>query len=826
MNSKAYFTAKYWSVFVLIMILSFSGSRFAYAESELDSLETLLPYANDQQKVDLLNGISFQLKTINAAKAQDYALQAYNLSHKLGYIKGEAYAHILLGIFKKNKSDYKTARYEYLIGLKQSLQARDTATISFALFSMGNLYNLRSDYPHALKYYLMALHLAEKINDQKRISKTLNNIGAIYLDLKDYTKAEQFYLRAYDLEKTLKVDELSLAELSNNLANIYQLQGYHYKSLFYYNNCLDVFRKLGSITDISTVLNNISAVYIARNEAQKAFRFVYEALPLTIQSNDELGQIYSYSNLSKAHLKNHRLDSAEYYGLKSMEIAKKSHFKNEYLTTLEDLSILYEKLNNKDKAYFYLLESRNLEEKIKGSEKTSKMGDLQSNYANLKKTEEIKDLKKENYQNKEEINEKQETIERKNFFILMLILGLVVVILLAALIMYLINLTKQKKEIELGSMRKSNIIDKVNFEIRDPLNAVVGYATLAGESKNMKDLRENLTGIQNSGAELMFVMNNIIHFMEIESGKAKSYPIRFNLLSQLTVLLKNYQKQCAAKGVLFYQMVYPEVPEIIQSDRSKIQCILDNLLNNALKFSNSGIIKFEMSAGQLISRDNQRWVPLKIRISDEGKGMEARILKSVYKPFAQAKNNREGGAGIGLHIVSHFVKLLGGKIQIQSEPNQGTEVTIQLEVNVPSQTENTIVFPEQFTPAPLDILIAQPHQSTEKILTRFLESKGHSCVRVVNGLEALETLHRQLFDLMLIETDLPEMNGMQLVHKIREDMDVEVKSSMKIVAISALSTEEDIQNCLKAGFDRYLVKPVLREDLYNLLDEISRHPNS
>lgn len=807
-------------IFVLILLASIASPKALFAESEIDSLETLLPFANDIQRIDILNALAFQLKGINNQKSLDYATQAYHLSRKLKYEKGEANAHIIFGINKKNKSDYKGARYEYLLALKQSLNIRDTSTIAFAFYSLGNLYNLESNYSKSLRYYLITLHLSEKINDQKRIAKTLNNIGAIYLDLKNYSKAEQYYLRAYDLEKSLNSDELTLAELGNNLANIYLIQGYNHKSLFYYKQSLEVFRKLGSSNDIATALNNIATVYIDRKQEKLALKNIYEAVELNEKYDDKLGLIYSYSNLSKAHLLLKHNDSAEYYALKSNEIAKNSHFKNEYLTTIEDLSILYEKFGNKEKAYFYLRLSKSEEEKIKGAEETSKIADIQSNYTNLKKTEEINHLTKVKQKQAQEIHDKDKALEQRNTYILFLSLGIILIVLIFITVVYIIQLNRKRKEVEQISIRKSNIIDKINTELRDPLNAVLGYSTLASESKNIKDLRDHLSRIQNAGTDLLFVMNNIIHYMEVESGQSKTYPISFNLTSFLTNILKSFQKQCSSSGILFYQMVFPEVPEEIICDRSKIQSIILNLLQNAIQHSGSAIIRFEMSAGEIYEKDGKRKIPIKLRIQDEGIGIDQNIVKNPGRPFHTIKGRKEKSRGIGLYLINHFVQSIGGKMQISSQANQGTEILIQWDCQIVQKPNAFQIATNETHQKTFDILLAQPNNSTEHILTRFLEAKNHRCKTVVNGLEALENIHTQPFDVLIIEIDLAEINGLELVKKIKKDPGIEINPEMKIIALSTISSEDTIQLCLKEGFDFYLVKPVMREELYAVLEEI------
>jgi tetratricopeptide (TPR) repeat protein len=141
------------------------------AENELDSLETLLPYANDVQRVDILNAIALVVKNTNPNQSIDYAKQAFNLSNKLNYEKGRALSHIIFGIHEKRKSDYDKAHTEFLLGLSQALKCKDLYTISLAYHSLGNLANIKGDYPKALRYYLGSLKISEDLQDNRRVSK-------------------------------------------------------------------------------------------------------------------------------------------------------------------------------------------------------------------------------------------------------------------------------------------------------------------------------------------------------------------------------------------------------------------------------------------------------------------------------------------------------------------------------------------------------------------------------------------------------------------------------------------------------------------------------
>ncbi len=812
-------------IVVSLLLLIVMNTRFAKAESELDSLETLLPFANDLQRVDILNAIALAIKNTNSIRSLDFAKQAYNLSNKLNYKKGQALAHIIFGIHQKRKSDYAKAHTEFLLGLSQALICKDAYTISLAYHSLGNLANIKGDYPKALRYYIGSLKLSEQLNDTKRISKTLNNIGGIYLDMENYIKAEEYYLKAYELEK-LCGDELSQAELSNNLGNIYNVGGYQLKAIFYYNNCLEVFKRLGSINDISAVLNNIAGIHISKNQSAKALPYLYEALSLDSRMNDKHSIVSTYQNLCLAHTKLKNKDSALIYAEEGINISKQLHFKREYATSLDMMSKMYQELGDSGKALFYKNEAEIANKEVTGPNKANEMADIQQVYAGKQKQIQIDKLAKDNEAKKIALDEKETSLQRKNVLLIVLCLCIVFLVLSSILIFYLTTANKKRKVLEISSASKSNILNKVNSELRNPLNSIIGLAGIAGESKNMTELKDSLTGIKSSSDELLFVMNNIIHYLQVDSGSFKLFPIKFNLVDNLQPLLKSYQHQCNAKGLLFNQMVYPDVPQYLIADKFKFLSIIDNLLSNAIKFSDKGVIKFEMKAIANSKKNDKHNITIQIKVSDEGVGIESHLLKNICKPNSSAKT-KDTGFGIGLYLANQFAKKMHGKLEVQSKQWQGSEFTVYISVSsVPNEMLNESHFNEAYENKPLQILIAQHNLANQKVLAKMLESKGHICTVVSNGKEALNKLSEKTFDTILMDIQMPILDGLKTVNQIRKDEEYALDKDIPIIAISADADEADIQKCFEVGFNDFLVKPIKREVLIAKIEELQKQKNS
>jgi len=230
-----------------------------------------------------------------------------------------------------------------------------------------------------------------------------------------------------------------------------------------------------------------------------------------------------------------------------------------------------------------------------------------------------------------------------------------ILILISILFFYFLTQKKKTKNLEITSASKSNILNRINHELRTPLNSLINYSYLANESKNLSELREYLSGINASSNDLLFSMNNIVSYLQIDAKNDLVFEEHFDFLEVLKSIFSTFQIQCNQKGILFSQLVSPELPRYLKADKTKITTIIQNLLNNALKFSENGVIKIEIK--HLIQDKIQNYTNCSILISvtDEGKGLNGKTLKDLILNTKKENNN---GFGLGLFIVKKYVEKL------------------------------------------------------------------------------------------------------------------------------------------------------------------------
>ena len=673
----------------------FANYLNAQIESEKDSLESLLPFAKDYQRVDIYIALADIVKQTDTATAINFAQQSFRISNKINYPKGLAGAYLISGFIDRSRSDYKNAKTKYLYAISYAIKSNDFNTISWAYENMGNLYFIQSDYSKAMRYYLGALSKGEKSGNQKRIALAYNQIGSLYMEMKDTFKAEFYYTKAYNILKG-NTNEITFAKISNNLGDIFKYTHKEMKALYYYSQCLEVFKKNNLQADISTVLNNIGMIYLSKRNFKKAFQFVNESYEIDKQKSDYYNTTISSLSLGSIYFETKKIDSALYFSMQAMKMAKANKYTIEFSESCMLLSKIYELKGDNEKALFYSKESA--EKQFLDANKGAEIESINSNYEKDKKDKKIKLLAAENKINKNNIFEKEDNVLHKNTILWVLISVIVFLVIITALFFYILSQNKKRKTLEFSLAAKSNILQRINQELRTPLNSLMNFSFLANESKNLTELRKYLLGINASGSNLNFTMNNIESYLQIESKNNLVVNEPFNLNEKLQSIFKDFQIQCSQKNILFSQLISADLPHFVIADSNKITSIIQNLLYNSLKLSEKGVIKIEIKLLKTFKIQNITKGRILVAVIDEGLGLNGKNMKDLA--FSNLdKNTGNDGFDLGLFIVSNFVKDLHGSFELTNNDIAGCTAKVEFELEIEEQlsinhdyfTENKII---------------------------------------------------------------------------------------------------------------------------------------
>lgn len=374
-----------------------------------------------------------------------------------------------------------------------------------------------------------------------------------------------------------------------------------------------------------------------------------------------------------------------------------------------------------------------------------------------------------------------------------------------------------------GSAAKSRFIANISHEVRTPLNGLLGMAQVLRDTKLTADQRELLETISASGENLLALLNQLLDLSKIEAGRMELSPHPTDLDALLHRLTLSHRAAAQAKGLGFETWFPKDLEGTFLLDALRVQQVLNNLLSNAVKFTETGHISFE--AGLETGANGS--LSLVFRVSDTGIGLDAAAQAHVFEPFAQADSSttrRFGGTGLGLAVVREICALAGGEIRLDSTPGTGSTFTLRLPTERIDEARPEDTAAQQAPPLAwqegLLLLVVDDSRINRQVLRRFLAPLGARIVEAGNGVEAVQAACAQRFDAILLDVQMPVMDGVQAACKLRDHEAAHGLFAVPIIGVTANVQSHQIAEYREAGMDAVLAKPVRRVDLLARLAEL------
>lgn len=407
------------------------------------------------------------------------------------------------------------------------------------------------------------------------------------------------------------------------------------------------------------------------------------------------------------------------------------------------------------------------------------------------------------------------------------------------------SLAQARDDADSRGRSKDTFLANMSHEIRTPMHAMLGFTRVLDSSKLDEKQRECVDAILSSGDLLLELLNDLLDLSRIEAGAIQLDPTADSLHVASRQTIKLFESRAAQKGIDLNLHIQPNVPPVLEFDRLRVHQVVSNLLSNAIKFTDSGKVEMSIRASKTKPTASNGPCRISIEISDTGIGITDDQVSRLFNPFVQADSSitrKFGGTGLGLAISQRLCELMGGTISVTSKPGQGSMFTATFSAKASRTCETTkpnspttqlsTVDPRLDSSAPLpalQVLVVEDNRLNRRLAGMMLQKLGHQAQFAENGLEALEQVDKTPFDLILMDLQMPELDGFEATRAIRlreATNQQKGRRAVPIIALTANAESEERSRCIAAGMDDFLTKPLDMVKFRSSLEHIQRELNS
>lgn len=716
---------------------------------------------DERQRIDLLVEMALEVRNLDAERALEMSEEIIQRSLKAGYRLGEG-----RGLNMKGWCNWQLGDYDE--GLEVLRQANSIAKelknrplLARVYNNLGYIYRDRGELANALNYFERALAINEKLGDEVAQSVNLASIAYVHFDLGDYDHALEYALKCLPIFEKAR-DAHRSHTLYHILGNIYFKREEYPEALSYFEANLN---QSESDTALHVMAESgIGKVYYKMDDQENAKQYLSNSLAKAEELANVEVQIVCHYYLGRMYMDDESYRKALRHMNAALALADEYTRRHDMMSVHEGLSLLYDKMGDIPKAFYHLKAYEKLKEEIFQQTTFNQLRNLQARQQ--------------------------------------------------------IELAQKEKEVaEQTANLKQQFMANMSHEIRTPMNAIVGMTRLLlGKDPKPEQLRY-LEAIRLSADNLLVIINDILDLSKIEAGKIVIENTDFSPREVIQSVRDILMFKAEEKQIDLRIYVDAKIPKNVLGDPTRLNQVLINLAGNAVKFTDKGYV--EIRATLQKEADGKTWI--QFDITDTGIGIGPEYVGKIFDSFTQAGSDvtrKFGGTGLGLTISKQLVNLMHGNIDVRSTLGAGTTFSISLpfEVSTAAQQQDTAT--GVLNDATLErlnhirILLVEDNEFNRMVAEDTLKELMPDITIdiAVNGEEAVQRIQDDAYDIVLMDIQMPVMDGVTATRKIRKELQPPARD-VKIIAMTANVLQEDVQQYFKVGMDAYVSKPFQTDEL-------------
>jgi signal transduction histidine kinase/CheY-like chemotaxis protein/HPt (histidine-containing phosphotransfer) domain-containing protein len=715
--------------------------------------------SNEKSRIDTLVDMAMEVRNFDVEHALEMADEIINRSEKAGYKLGKGRGMNMKGwcFWQQGEYDEAVAMLQESLKLAHDIKNRQLETR--VLNNFGGLYRDRGDLATSLNYFEKALAINEKLGDVVAQSVNLANIAYINYDLNDYENALEFALRCLPIFQEAE-DLHRLNSLYHILGNIYFKQEQSTEALKYFEDNL-------RLSEPDTVMHalaisGLGKVYYKMYDFKNARKYLTEALERSKELSNVEVQIICHYYIGRTEMDEGHLRSALDQMNAAFVLAEEYERMHDVMSIHEGLSLLYDKMGNIPEAFRHLKSYERLKEEIFKQTTFNKLRNLQTRQQ--------------------------------------------------------IELAQKEKEVaERTADLKQQFMANMSHEIRTPMNAIVGMTRLLLSKEPREDQKRYLDAIRLSADNLLVIINDILDLSKIEAGKIVIEQTDFSI-NEITQSVRDMLLlKAEEKKIDMVVHIDAAIPKRVVGDPTRVNQVLINLAGNAVKFTETGFVEIKAS----IKKHDKSKIWVQFDVIDTGIGIAPDYVDKIFDSFTQAGSDtarKYGGTGLGLTISKQLVNLMHGDISVKSELGKGTVFSVLIpfeESAIQTGVEEMNVVDEKTMNRlnKVKLLLVEDNEFNRMVAEDTLKDiiPGVIIDIAVNGQEAVNRVQQNGYDLVLMDIQMPVMDGLTAT-KIIRNLDNPAKD-VKIIAMTANVLQEDVKQYFDAGMNAYVSKPFHTDEL-------------